>query len=120
MRSSPRLDDVSVAEPTLDAVHPRRLERMRERWGTEPLAVRVEVRDMVAVVVGDEDVGDREPESLHGLEDGLHRPARIDQHGVPAGPVTHDVAVRQPAGRHRALEDHSRTRLSTIVPFTRA
>ena len=103
-----RLDDVAVDERALDVLQPRGLERMREHGHREPVEVVLELRDVVAVVVGEEDVGDGQAEAVDRLEDRLDRAAGVDQHRVPARAVADDVAVREPAGGHRALEDHGR------------
>ncbi len=96
MRRLARLDDVAVREPSLDAVESCRLERMGEHRHAEALAVGVEVRDVVAVMVRQQHVRDRQPKALDRLQDRLHGTARVDQHGVPTRTVADDVAVRQP------------------------
>ena len=66
----------------------------------------VELGDVVAVVVGEQDVGDVEV-VLVGLGDQrLDGAAGVDEEGVAARLAGHEVGVRQPAVAHGTFEDH--------------
>jgi hypothetical protein len=70
-------------------------------------AHRLEVRDMVAVVVGDQDVRDAEAMAIDGCDDGLRRAAGVDEDGVATWVVADDIRVGEPPGLHAAFEDHA-------------
>ncbi len=80
----------------------------------------VEVDDMIAVMVGEQDVGERELTALHELDQRRDRAARVDHHRVAAGLVGDDVVVREEAVAHRAFDDHvpHPTPRGTLVPMS--
>ena len=101
------LDDVAVAERRIGAAgQPRALERVGEDGHGVALAHLVEVRDVIAVVVRDEDVGHAEAVPLDRGDDRLRRPAGVDEDGAAAWAVADDVRVGEPPGLHAAFEDH--------------
>ena len=103
------LDDVALRErPVGTARQARCLEGVRQhgRIGVA-LAHRVEVRDVVAVVVGDQDVRDLQAMAVDGGDDRLRRAAGVDEDGAATGVVADDVGVGEPPGLHAALEDHA-------------
>ena len=67
---------------------------------------RVELGDVIVVMVGQEHVGQRELAATQVVEQRRHRTAGVDHHGVPAQLVGDDVGVGQPLVAHRALDDH--------------
>ena len=75
----------------------------RVRPALERLA---ELGDVVAVMVGEQDVGDVEAVLVRLGEQRLQRPARVDEEGVGARPGRDEVRVGQPAIAHGALDDH--------------
>ena len=61
---------------------------------------RVELRDVVVVMMGEQHVGERELAASQDVEQRLHRPAGVDQHRIAAELVSHEIRVRQPGFVH--------------------
>src|SRR5262249_19581633 len=62
--------------------------------------------DVIAVVVGEQDVGDVQAVLVGLLEQRSERAARVDQEGVAVRPGGDEIGVGQPAITHGTLDDH--------------
>jgi hypothetical protein len=67
------------------------------------------VLDVVGMRVRAQQVGRGEALALDDLEQRPKRGTAVDEHGRPAGLVTEDVGVREPALVHRPTDDHRYT-----------
>ena len=74
------------------------LQRVGQDLDAEALLVDVVLGHVVGVVVGQQQVRDRQVVLVDAAEQRLRRPARVDDHAVPAGLVGHEVGVGQPVG----------------------
>jgi hypothetical protein len=72
----------------------------------EAVRHRRQVRDVVVVVVGQQDVGHGDVVRRRLLQQRAHRAARVDEEAVAARRGRDEVGVRQPVRVHRALDDH--------------
>ena len=78
-----------------------------DRNAAEPLRQLLDADDVVVVVVGEEDVGDRRPLALDPLAERIGRQVGVDQDPRAADLVDREVGVRQPFGLLDALKDHA-------------
>ena len=85
------------------------------RHAAELLLRRGQAGDVVAVGVGDQDVGDLDPVLLGPLEQRPEVVVAVDQHPLATGFVGDEVGVGQPLRVLGPLDDHSR-----LLPVARA
>ncbi len=84
----------------------RRLDVGDERRVADPLSCLGQAGDMVAVGMGDEDVGDLDAVALGPLQQRPEVVVAVDQHALAARLVGDQVGVRQPRRVLGALDDH--------------
>ena len=74
----------------------------------EPLREARDVDDMVAVLVCDEDVGDRQPARRNLLQQRPLDAVRVDQNAMAAVVLGDQIRVRRPGRMLDSLDDHAR------------
>ena len=106
--SSPERIDVAVGERLVDRHARVARQRAADDLDAEPLREPVRVDDVVAVLVRDEHVRDRDLALLDLVEQRLLDAVRVDEHAVPAVAVGDEVGVRRPLRVLGALEQHQK------------
>ena len=101
-----RPDDVTIVDRLVDVDAVGTRERMSEDGDAEAPGVFLAGDDMVVMVMGDENVGDGDPEPLRGVDQRLVDAVRVDEDAVAAFAVGNEVGIRQPRWMLCPLDDH--------------